>query len=240
MTSGESHCLLLLFGVAAGFQVVSSFIKAHPLFLSASISKKDTISSENSLQCRGSAPWNVMTHPSNRSLVSCQQISVLSLPVSSLLAPPGSCPSREQHQGCSPGNTPSPDLLPQNSPSHQLNSRTASHQLGKLCLLLQHQEEMAGTEFIHCCQQNLRQKLLGPVLNQLGYPSHPDLFYVLIKANKDLEQTTWMALGAESLSGCLAQQRNCCKWEKTQLPRQGKEHKTPAYLCFISNLVHLY
>lgn len=47
---------------------------------------------------------------------------------------------------------------------------------------------MAGPEFIHCCQQNLRQKLLSPVLDQAGYPSHLDLFYILIKANKGLEQ----------------------------------------------------
>lgn len=69
---------------------------------------------------------------------------------------------------------------------------------------------MAGTEIIHCCQQNLRQKLLGPALNQLGYPSHPDLFYILIKADEGLEQNHLDGTHSKSLSGCLTQQRNWC------------------------------
>lgn len=125
---------------SSGLKVVSftspSLIKAHPLFLSASISQKDAISSENTFHYCSSAPWNVMTHPSNISFVNCQQISVLSLPACALTGPLGSCPYREQHQGCSPGSTPSPDLLSQSSTPRQLNSRTASPLLGKLPLLL--------------------------------------------------------------------------------------------------------
>lgn len=205
VSPGEPHCLFLLYGVAAGFKIVSlnssSLIKAHPLFLSVSIKQKDIISSENTFHYCSFAPWNVMTHPPNISLVNCQQISVLSLPVWALMGPLGSCTYREHYQGCSPGNTPSLDLLPKiHSIPSARKASSPSPASGE-----------NGWHWIYSLlPAELEQKLLGPVLNQLGYPSHQICFISSLKQMRALNKTTWVVLAAKSLSGCLTQQRNWC------------------------------
>lgn len=95
-----------------------------------------------------------MTHPLGIGFDNCQQISVLSLPACALTGPLGPCHYREQRcassQGCSPGNTPFPDLLPQHPPSQWLNSGTAS----------QHPGSWEG--FLSFC--SIRRKWLAPNL----------------------------------------------------------------------------
>lgn len=99
---------------------------------------------------------------------------------------------------------------------------------------------MTGTEFIHCCQQwNWGKSCWAQSWTSLVNPPIQIYFISSLKQIRALNKTTWMVLAAKAYLGAWPSRETGANGGNHSLQRQGKENKTPAYLCFNSNLVHL-